>query len=355
MIKPLTTFFLGTRRRALFTGLFLFCALTVLDYILAEEVSIDIFYFAPIAIVTWYGNRAWGIGLSLVGTLAWLADALIITPAAFATPQIFFWNATVRLFFFLTLIYILAKLNGLLIRERAASRLKSTMIRMVSHEFNNSLTAISGGLFLLEETEPGGSNETRSELYTMLNNARHKLAGYVKNILNEARLEDGKFKLEKTTFALSDLALKTAGDMRGLLKQKNIELSMRMPGTAVLLHADQTALALIASNLLANAIKYTPQNGKITIKISLSEEPPDKVIFSVEDTGIGISLDDLNKITTGFYRTEGGKTLAEGFGMGLTIINQLLNLHGSQLEISSEPGKGSNFFFKLPVHHPEKQ
>ncbi len=354
MMNSLNKFFFGTRPRALLTGSVIFIALTTLDYMLVDEVSIDVFYFIPIFIVTWHGGRLWGVALSLACTLDWLGDTLVFTPATYTTTNIFLWNALVRLASFLTLVYLLAEFKALLARERAASKLKSSMIHTVSHEFNNSLTSMSGGLFLLRETEPDGPDERRARLYALLTGAHQQLALYVKTILNDARMESGKFKLEKKPVALRDLVEEASRSVEELLKQKNIRISTKMPERPVLTDSDPAALALVVSNLLSNAIKYTPQNGRITVGLRTSGEPPDKVVFSVEDTGIGISLDDLKKITTGFYRTEDGKTAAAGFGLGLKISDELLRLHGSRLEISSEKGKGSEFFFELPALPPKK-
>ena len=355
LLDILNAFFLGTRRRALITGLFIFCALTALDYSLADEISIDVFYFIPIFIVTWHGGKAWGVGMSVICTADWLGDALVFNPATFPTPQIFLWNAAVRLGFFLILVHLLAEFKGLLARERAAIKLKSAMIHTVSHEFNNSLSNMSAGLFLLQETEPGGGNETRSRIYAMITDTHHKLTLYVKNMLNEARMEEGRFKLDKKPVSLADLALEAAGTSQELLTPKNLKLSTKMPAIPIMVYADHTALALVVSNLLSNAIKYTPQNGKITVEVCSAGESGTKAIFSVEDTGIGIPLEDLKKITAGFYRTEEGKNAAAGFGLGLKISSELLALHGSRLEISSEKGKGSSFFFELPALPPGNQ
>ena len=229
------------------------------------------------------------------------------------------------------------------------------MLHTVSHEFNNALTVMSTGLFLLRESEPGPVDETRARLLLMLANAQTQMALYVKNILNEARMDEGKFKLDKRPLALRELVGECVDSVRALLKQKDITLEFKMPEVPVFVSADREALALVVSNLLGNAIKYTPQNGRIDVEICPAGEPPKKIIFSVEDSGIGISLADLKKITAGFYRTEDGKTAAGGFGLGLKIVNELLNLHGSRLEISSERGKGSDFFFELPALPPQQR
>jgi len=353
MYKKINSLFFGTHIRMIASSLVIFSIISCADYFVANERSLDVFYFIPIFLTTWRGNRNWGAALAVAGTLAWLADARIFAPEFSAPPQLLIWNTAVRLCFFLTLVFVLDKLRAILAKERAVSKLKSAMIHTVSHEFNNALTSISTGLFLLQETEPASVDELRSRLYRTIFSSQQKLQLYVKNILNEARVEDGKFKIEKSPMALRKLVDSSAGSVDGLLIQKNIKLEKILPEIPVLVNADKEALALVIGNLLGNAIKYTPQNGRITVEICPSGEPPAKVIFSVEDTGIGISLEDQKKIMTGFYRTAEGKLEADGFGLGLRIANELLTLHGSHLEISSEKGKGSSFFFELPAITPE--
>lgn len=224
-----------------------------------------------------------------------------------------------------------------------------SMLHTVSHEFNNNLTVFSTGLFLLKEMEAEPVDEARVRILTMLESTQAQLGLYVKNILNEARTEDGRFKLIAKPLALRELVAESAATVQGILKQKEINLSVKMPEAPVFINADREALALVVSNLLGNAIKYTPQKGSIEIEICVSGEPAEKILFSVEDSGVGIPLADLKKITAGFYRTEESKAVADGFGLGLRIVNELLALHGSHLEIASEKGKGSRFFFELPA------
>jgi signal transduction histidine kinase len=221
------------------------------------------------------------------------------------------------------------------------------MIHTVSHEFNNALTGLSAGLFLLKETDAAERDDTRAQVYSAMEGTQRKLSLYVKNILNEARMEEGKFKVEKQPVALRDLAGGVVESVRETLNQKGLKIKMEMPEKPALVNVDLEAMALVISNLVGNAVKYTPNGGEITVRIEPAGATPGKVVFSVEDSGIGISLADLKKITMGFYRTEEGREQAEGFGLGLKIANELLGLHGSRLEISSEKGKGSRFFFEL--------
>ncbi|MBI5744957.1 MAG: HAMP domain-containing histidine kinase [Elusimicrobia bacterium] len=346
MVKKIYEMLLGSKAKALVTGVLLFAAVSAADYYLRNEISIDIFYFLPIFVLTWRGSRGWGLAAAAAGVLVWLTDERVFMPGFQDQFSLVLWNAVVRLSFFSVLVLLLHELRVIIHRERAVSRLKSAMIHTVSHEFNNSLTGLSAGLFLLKEMDPAAAEAAKGRIYSSMESALSNLTLYVKNILNEARMEEGRFTIEKRPVALRELASEAAAPMQELLEQKGIELEMSMPQVPAMVSADREALALVVSNLIGNAVKYTRKDGAITVSIEASGG---KVIFSVEDSGIGISLEDMKKITSGFYRTEEGQMQAAGFGMGLKITNDLLALHGSRLEISSEKGRGSRFFFELPV------
>lgn len=348
MYERISEFLLGSRGRALACGLACFALLSGADFMLRNEISLDVFYFLPILIVTWHGGRRWGLALAAAGVLTWLADERVFAPDFARTYRVIAWNALVRLAFFSTIALLMSEIKALIARERAVSKLKSAMIHTVSHEFNNALTGLTTGLFLLKETDPGAGDETRETLYNSMEASQRKLLMYVKNILNEARMEEGKFKIEKYPVALRDLARGAAEYLAEVLRQKEIELRMELPERPLIVNADREALALVISNLLSNAAKYTRNGGRITVRVEPSGA--EGAVFSVEDTGIGISLEEQNKLMTSFYRTEEGRGQADGFGLGLKIANDLLELHGSRLEINSEKGKGSRFFFLLPLY-----
>jgi len=356
MMEKLSEFFLGSRRRALLTGAVIFCLVSGSDYLLRNEISIDVFYFLPIFILTWRGSRRWGIGAAAAGVVVWLTDERLFSPGLDARLNIVAWNAVVRMAFFSAVVFLVSELKSIVAKERAAARLKSAMIHTVSHEFNNSLTGLSTGLFLIRETDLAAMEENRGKIYDSMELSLHNLTLYVKNILNEARMEEGRFKIEKRPVALRELAAAASATMAELLAQRSIKLEMHMPEDPVMVNADREALALVISNLMGNAVKYTRTGGTIAVRItpagSKTGGPPEKVLFAVEDSGIGISLEDLNKITDGFYRTAEGQAQASGFGLGLKISSELLALHDSRLEILSEKGKGSRFFFELPALRP---
>jgi signal transduction histidine kinase len=242
---------------------------------------------------------------------------------------------------------LLIEMRALMRREQKAAELKSAMVHTVSHEFNNALTVIDIVIYLLEESEPAKPGEAREKLYRTLDFERAYLKRFVKNILNEARMESGKFKMEKKPLALQDLVAGSMAAMKELMARNKISFTLDITAERFVVKADHEALALVISNLVGNAVKYTPEGGRIAVK--LAAEKAGHVTFSIENSGRGIAAADLERIKTEFFRTGEGQAAAEGFGLGLKICNDMLLLHGSSLEVKSEPGKSTTFSFTLPA------
>ena len=247
----------------------------------------------------------------------------------------------------LAAIPVLLQLRYLLRSEQRSAAMKSAMMRTVSHEFNNAITVIDASLFMLDETEPDRKNAARAALYDTLKFETRSLGRYVKNILNEARMESGRFKVEKKELALRDLVARTLRSMEGLMRQKSVVFRLEVPDEPMPVDADPEALSLVVSNLVGNAVKYVAQGGSVLLRLSQDPARPGYVSFYVENSGRGIAPEDIKKLKREFYRTEDAKAAASGFGLGLRISNELLQLHGSELEITSKPGKYSAFSFSL--------
>jgi signal transduction histidine kinase len=113
--------------------------------------------------------------------------------------------------------------------------------------------------------------------------------------------------------------------------------------------ADPEALSVVMANLIGNAFKYTADGGVVTIRISVERTAPARALVSVEDTGIGIAPEDRDRILSGDYRTGEARRVAKGYGVGLRVVSELLESQGSALGLESEAGKGSRFFFRLPL------
>lgn len=242
---------------------------------------------------------------------------------------------------------LLLEIRSLMRREQRSSSIKSAMVHTVSHEFNNALTVLDAVIFLLEESEPRKNDAQRAGLYKTLAYERKSLKNYVKNILSEARMDAGRFRIEMKPLALCDLVAGSVSVMEELMRRKKISFSLDITKEPFLVNADQEAMALVLSNLVGNAVKYTPESGRIAVR--LAAEKAGYMTFRIENSGLGIAAEDIEKIKTEFFRTGEGQAAAEGFGLGLKICNDMLLLHGSSLEVKSEPGKNACFYFSLPL------
>jgi signal transduction histidine kinase len=331
-------------------GLVMAAAVWGLDQLAAGQVSMSIFYLLPIGFVAWFCGGAWAYAMSIISAAAWLQVDISIG-RVYSHWFIPYWNAIVRLGFFI----VVAILSGLITRlrrlndlEHETSSLKSGMVSLVSHEFGNFLTTFKLSLTILEESEGAEPSALRQQYYATLERVYTHLAGAVANFLNLNRIESGRFIPHVRKTPLRALVHATISQMGPLIDNAKVELRLDLPTKPVAVKSDPDALSVIMSNLIGNAFKYTPDGGAVTVRIAV-EASSRTALVSVADTGIGIPEADRNLIASGYYRAEGGRKVAKGFGVGLKVSRDLLESQGAKLEIESKPGRGSNFFFRLPL------
>ncbi|MBI5622255.1 MAG: PAS domain S-box protein [Elusimicrobia bacterium] len=234
---------------------------------------------------------------------------------------------------------------------REVAELKSGMISLVSHEFGNILTSMNAAMHLLEGSEPVPKDESRRHSYEVVRRSIERLKGTSLNFLNLHRLESGKLPLDLHATPIRSVVLDRVLALRPMAEVRRIELRLEsdLPEDLQLqVRADPEALSLVVGNLISNAVKYTPAGGSVTIRLGLPEGDPSRALLEVRDTGIGIEPRERALISSGFYRTARGRRVAGGFGVGLMLVKELLERHGSHLEIRSKPGQGSCFSFSLP-------
>ncbi|MCX5794849.1 MAG: PAS domain-containing sensor histidine kinase [Elusimicrobia bacterium] len=233
---------------------------------------------------------------------------------------------------------------------REAAKLRTDLISLINHEYANGLTNMRLALALLRGT--GRLDASASHAHEVMLRTLDKLKGYTENFLNLHRLESGTFDLSLQPTSIRSVLLDDLVTLTPLAEAKKQSLSLQTgfpEDLPVAVRADPDCLSLIINNLVTNAVKYTPEGGRIAIRVSVEKTVPPQVRFSIEDTGIGLSAEDRERVLSGPYRTEEGKQLAKGFGVGLVLVRQLLQKHGSRLVVESEPGRGSRFSFCLPV------
>jgi signal transduction histidine kinase len=238
-------------------------------------------------------------------------------------------------------------------RERESDRLKNEFISVVSHELRTPLTSILGytELLLAREFAPA---EQREFVKTVYNEANH-LSQIVEDMLGMSRIEAGTVKLNQWVVSLRQL-------IGELTAQLNIHLSNRhrlvihIPQQLPPAYVDRDKVKQILFNLLTNAAKYSPRGGEIALSVEETTKlPPDHppgrfLLVSVRDQGIGIAPEDLPRIWERFYRVDNSNTRRiGGTGLGLSITRTLVELHGGRIWVESVVGKGTSFFFTLPV------
>jgi signal transduction histidine kinase len=341
-----------SRLTALLLGFVLMGMVWILEYVTGPEVSVSIFFIIPIALVVWRVGSLWAVVTPILASVAWWT-AELATGRVYSHWEIGFWNSLVRLGFFLIFAKLIMMRKNYIMEKTArqqaeeVSELKSKMIALVSHEYSNILTHLKLATYLLRESEPAPLPKSRESSYAMLERAIEHLRGTTVNFLSLNRLESGQLLLNIRPTPIRSVAAETLLLMQPLIESKRLRLEVDFPPAPVPVKADPDALSIIMSNLITNAIKYT-NAGTITVRISREYGPPERALFEVQDTGIGISDSDSKQVLAGF-RAEESRKVAKGFGIGLGLAKELIERHGSHLEIESELGKGSRFYFYLPL------
>lgn len=232
-------------------------------------------------------------------------------------------------------------------KERAVIRMKSEFVSQISHDLRTPLTVIKGSLDNLRDGITGDLTEKQRDYLNRMSKNTDRLAGLISNLLEVSRLESGRISLKRTPLSLYNLILEVVDDLRPIATEKGLEVTVNKFDEESIVQGDQDKLEQVITNLLDNAIKFTPTGGRITITL-YKEEGFFKI--SIRDTGIGIPKEDQSRIFERFYRAEGESPVqAKGTGLGLSIAKSLIELHGGQIWVTSEIGKGSEFSFTLPI------
>jgi signal transduction histidine kinase len=237
-------------------------------------------------------------------------------------------------------------------RLKELDRLKSDFVSNVSHELRTPLTAIKGAVDLLLREVPGRLNESQTHYLTRVRSNTQHLAGLINDLLDLAKIEEGKVELKGARVSVGGLVHEVMETVRPMAAEKRVLLEVKVPEPSILVWADRDKVTQVLMNLIGNAIKFTPPQGKVTV--SASREGAEWAQVSVNDSGPGISAEECQKIFQKFYQvSEGGGPKPKGTGLGLAISKALVELHGGKIWVESEPGCGSTFSFTLPVSRPQ--
>ena len=243
-----------------------------------------------------------------------------------------------------------------LVRERQraeqAARAKADFISMISHEIRTPLNAVMGVGHLLESTQLSAQQQ---KLVRILRSSSEGLLALINDILDFSKIESGKVALEERSLDLRHLIDQLVENLRMKAEQKGLALEIhvdeRVPDTVL---GDPIKIGQVLTNLLSNAIKFTAE-GSVTVALDVRERLPDAVAieFRISDTGIGIAAEHLPHVFDEFTQANYDIGLKYGgTGLGLAISKKLVELHGSQIAVESDLGRGSTFSFELRLRVP---
>jgi len=237
-------------------------------------------------------------------------------------------------------------------RAEAANQAKSEFLANMSHELRTPLNAINGFSEIMagELFGPLGDAKYKGYAADILKSGQHLLS-LINDILDMAKIEAGKLTLHYETVSLKEVVEDATRLMRGKIQEAGLNLLVDAPEMPEI-DADYRGLKQVVLNLISNAVKFTPEGGDIVV--ALTREDDDRVRVAVTDTGIGIAEKDLDRLARPFEQVEGqhSKT-TQGTGLGLALTKSLIELHGGELTIASEPGRGTTVGFVLPIRRPD--
>lgn len=235
-----------------------------------------------------------------------------------------------------------AKAEAEAARQRLETR--TTFFAQTSHELRTPLNAIVGFADMMRNAVFGPLSDRYQEYATLIHEGGQNLTLIVDDVLDLARLEAGRYEIYADLQSLTDLAAEAVHFMRDEATRKGIELELVGPED-VEAFADAKAVRQIALNLISNALKFTPTGGRVEVA---ALDAPGGAVLAVSDTGVGISPEDLTRLSRAFEQGDAGKR-QKGAGLGLSVVRAFAELHGGRLDIESREGGGTTISVFFPA------
>ncbi|MBN2477600.1 MAG: PAS domain-containing protein [Pirellulales bacterium] len=231
-------------------------------------------------------------------------------------------------------------------QQKLADQMRDQFVNAATHELRTPLANIKAYAETLALSEVM-EIEQQKEFCNTIDEEVTRLARFVDDLLQLSRMEVGSTALNRQVTDMERLLQATVSKVRPQMEQKHIEFEVDLPGKLPELVVDKDKLTVALVNLLGNAAKYTPNDGKVRLRVEVVE---DQMQIDIEDTGIGISVDELPKVLEKFFRSSDPRVHEQtGSGLGLSLTHEIIRLHGGRLTVHSELNKGSKFTVTLPT------
>lgn len=228
--------------------------------------------------------------------------------------------------------------------QRGLDALKEEFFQSVAHDLRAPLFAMQGYLRLLQKSF--APDEKQKGYFDAIAQSCDKLMLFIQDTLDAARLDAGRMKLTPAPVEPAALVERVAKLFKPVAEEKGLSLKTALSDDAPdAVDVDERLVERVLHNLISNALKVTPRGGAITVRVGRAG--PDRAEFSVSDTGPGIPASERQRIFDKFRQLDGAQR--SGFGLGLNICAKIVRLHGGEIWVDSEPGRGSDFVFRLPI------
>ena len=238
-------------------------------------------------------------------------------------------------------------------RDVEINRAKSEFVQTVSHELRTPLTAMKGYVDLLIKEMVGPLSDEQRGFLKIVRDNIDRLTHLVNDLLDISRIETGHVHLSFERVSLGEVVANVTRMLRPRIVEKGHLLATQVPATLPHVRADVNRLTQVLTNLIGNAIAYTPPGGRIDVSARADDR---FMVVEVADTGVGIAPEDQRRVFERFFRADQSVVReAKGSGLGLPIVQSLVELHGGRIWVQSELGKGSTFSFSLPLWETETE
>jgi len=240
-----------------------------------------------------------------------------------------------------------AELRRALERLTEINQVKANLISNVSHELRTPLAHVKGYVELMADSQLGPLSEDQTRALGVVQRAVERLGRLIEDLIEFSTASREGLALRLQTVTVREMASSALERSQEKAEKAGVQLQSDMPDGSPTVTVDPTRMTWVLHQLLDNAIKFTPGGGQVTLRA----RPGDRtVVFSVEDSGIGIGPDRLEEIFEPFHQLDGSPTRRYGgTGLGLSLVKLILDAHGTELSVDSQEGRGSTFSFRLPV------
>jgi PAS domain S-box-containing protein len=241
-----------------------------------------------------------------------------------------------------------SELNRINVELKHANRAKDEFLATMSHELRTPLNSVLGFSESLLEQRRGPLNEKQEQYVGLIHSSGQHLLDLINDILQVSKIEAGMLELHPDTISVKEICESSLYFIKEMAAKKSISVEFKNENSIPMLYADPQRLKQILVNLLNNAVKFTPEKGKVSLEVHRNDER-DQIQFSVTDNGIGIARENLPKLFIPFSQIDSSLSRQyEGTGLGLALVLKLTELHGGSVMVESEPGMGSRFTINLP-------